>query len=137
MVVEKFAGTVVSIDDEVVAKVTGITTPNLSISESDITGSEDVASGGDILQQQFASIGVSEVATVEGVVMTDDAGQSDLQDAANQGATVEIEHLRPNGSGSTLSGFFTSYQQTRGTGDVAKWTASFRVNSNTPVVAGS
>ena len=137
MSVEKFAGLVGSVDGVVIAKITGLTSPNLTISTADITGSEDVASGGDILTQQLASIQVSEVASIEGVVMIGDSGQSGFYDAAKIGATVDLEWVGPSGNGATLEGIITGYQESRGTGDVAKFSGSFHVNENTPIVAGS
>jgi hypothetical protein len=134
---EKFAGTSVKIDDVTIAKVTSLTTPNLTITESEITGAEDVASGGDILQQKYSSIAVGETANVEGIVITDDAGQSALKAAARTGATVDIEWTGPSGNGGTLEGFFTSYQENRVTTDVAKFSGGFRVNDNTEISAGS
>ena len=134
---EKFAGFVVSIDDVVVAKITSLTMNSLTISEADITGSEDVVSGGDILAQKFASIAVNETASVEGIVWVGDAGQSDLKTAAKAGVEVELSAVSAAGNGGSLEGFFTSYQESRGTGDVAKFTAAFRVNENTPIVSGS
>lgn len=134
---EKFAGLVVKADDEVVAKVTNLTSPNLTISEAEITGAEDVVEGGDILQQKFAAIAVNETASVDGIVIIGDGGQSELKDAARKGATVEIEWVGPSGNGATLEGFFQSYQETRVTTDVAKFTSTFRVNKNTPIINGS
>jgi hypothetical protein len=134
---EKFAGFVVKVDDVTVAKVTSLTMNNLTISEADITGSEDVVNGGDILAQKFASLAVNEVANVEGIVWVGDAGQSDLKTAARQGATVEVSAVNAQGNGASLEGFFTGYQESRGTGDVAKFSSAFRVNENTPIVNGS
>lgn len=137
MPIEKFAGLVVKVDDVVIAKITGLTSPNLNISTADITGSEDVASGGDILQQQLASIMVGETANIEGVVIIGDSGQSDLYSAAKTGATVELEWTGASGNGATLEGIVTSYSETRGSGDVAKFSGAFHVNENTAIAAGS
>jgi hypothetical protein len=137
MPIEKFAGLVAKIDDVVIAKITSVSSPNLSISTADITGSEDVASGGDILTQQLASIMVGETASLEGIVIIGDSGQSDLYDAAKTGATVELSWVGASGNGASLEGIFTSYSETRGTGDVAKFTSAFHVNENTAIVAGS
>ena len=137
MGVEKFAGAVVKIEDEVVAKVTSFTTPNLTISTADITGSEDILVGGEILAQKFASIAASEVASMEGIVIRGNAGQSELQQAARMGNDVDIEWVGPNGYGNIMTGIVTGYQESRGTGDVAKFTASFQVNENTAITPGS
>jgi len=137
MPIEKFAGTVVKVENEVVAKVTSLTTPNLTISTADITGSEDILPGGEILAQKFASIAASEVASIEGIVIIGDTGQSELQLAARMGNDVDIEWVGPSGYGALMTGIVTGYQETRGTGDVAKFTASFQVNENTPITPGS
>jgi len=134
---EKFAGFVVKIDDEVVAKVTSLTMNDLTITEAEVTGSEDVVEGGDILGQKFAPIAVGETASVEGIVWKGNSGQSELKQAARQGSEVELSAVNSEGNGVELMGFFTAYQEPRSTGDVAKFTTSFRVNSNNPVESGS
>lgn len=137
MTEEKFAGFVVKVDDVTVAKVTSLTMNNLTISEEDITGSEDVVSGGDILAKKFAAIAVDETANIDGIVWVGDAGQSALKTAAKQGAVAEVSAVNAQGNGASLEGHFTSYQESRGTGGVAKFSSAFRVNENTPIVAGS
>ena len=69
----KFAGTVIEIDNEVVAKITSFER-SVSVSEEDVTGSEDVVVGTDVLHQQFVAVAVGETATVEGIAIEDDAG---------------------------------------------------------------
>ena len=128
----KFAGTVVKIDDVVVAKITSFNR-SLSISEDEVTGSEDTVEGKDVLRQKFASISVGETASLEGVAISGDAGQSALSDAAEGGETVELDHIRRDGKGYSLAGFFTSYEESGDTSGVYRFSGSFRVNSKTEI----
>jgi len=137
----KFANTVVEVNSQVVAKVTAFNR-NVSVSEENITGSEDVVSGQDVLQSVFASIAVEETASIEGIAIEDpssglDVGQSELRDAAETGATVTVAHTRSTGYGWTLTGFFTAYAETGSTAGVYKFTGTFRVNSKVEIVPGS
>jgi len=137
----KFANTVVEVESQVVAKVTAFNR-NISVSEENITGSEDVVVGQDVLQSEFASIAVEETATIEGVAIEDsgtglDVGQSELRDAAETGATVTVTHTRSTGYGWSLSGFFTAYAETGSTAGVYRFSGTFRVNSKTEIVPGS
>jgi len=137
----KFANTVVEVESQVVANVTAFNR-NISVSEENITGSEDVVVGQDVLQSEFASIAVEETATIEGVAIEDsgtglDVGQSELRDAAETGATVTVTHTRSTGYGWSLSGFFTAYAETGSTAGVYRFSGTFRVNSKTEIVPGS
>lgn len=137
----KFAETVIEVQSEVVAKVTSFNR-SVSISEEDVTGAEDVIAGSDILHSQFVSIAKGETAAVAGIAVESavsglDSGQSELKDAAEAGEVVTITHTKANGYGSTLTGFFTSYEETGAIGSVYKWSGNFRVNTNVPVVPGS
>lgn len=130
----KFAGTVVKVDDVVVAKVTEFNT-STTVNEEEITGAEDVVSGGDIVQQQFTSVSVNETATVSGIAIEGDAGQSALADAARSGATVDMAHIKPNGTGRKLTGFFTAYSENGGlSGGIYNWSGTFRINAAEPIV---
>lgn len=132
----KFAGTVIEIDNEVVAKVTSFER-SVSISEEDVTGSEDVIPGTDVLRQQFVSVAVGETATVEGIAVEDDAGpdagQSALAEAAESGTQVVLKHTRNSGYGKQLTGFFTSYSETGSTSGVYRFSGTFRVNSTAEI----
>lgn len=136
----KFAGTVIEIQDEVVAKVTSFNR-SLSISEDDVTGAEDVIVGTDVLQQQFVPIAVGETAAIEGVAIEDgsglDAGQSELKNAAEQGDIVSLRHVRNTGFGVLLTGFFTAYDETASTSGVYRFSGTFRVNSKVAITPGS
>jgi hypothetical protein len=137
----KFAGTIVEIDDEVVAKVTAFNR-SVNVSEEDITGSEDVIAGTDILQQQFTAIAKGETATVEGIAIEDattgpNAGQSALREAAETGETVVIKQTKSTGYGKQLTGFFTSYTENGSTSGVYRYSGNFRVNGVIDIVPGS
>lgn len=136
----KFAGTVIEIDNEVVAKVTSFER-SVSISEEDVTGSEDVIAGSDVLQQQFVAVAVGETATIEGIAVEDeagpDAGQSALAEAAESGIQVVLKHIRNSGYGKQLTGFFTAYSENGSTSGVYRFSGTFRVNSKTEIVPGS
>jgi hypothetical protein len=137
----KFAGTIVEVDNEVVAKVTEFSR-ELSISEEKTTGSEDVVPGTDVLQEQFVSIGVSETAKLAGIATESadtgpDTGQSALKEAAEAGETVVLKQTKNTGYGYALSGFFTGYAETGSTAGVYKFSGSFRVNSKTEITPGS
>ena len=135
----KFAGTVIEIDEVVVAKITSFAKA-VAISEADVTGSEDVIAGTDVLQQQFVSIGVGETANLEGIVIESattgpDVGQSDLRDAAESGQNVVLKNTRNTGYGTALTGFFTSYSENGSTSGVYRFSGAFRVNSKVAIVS--
>lgn len=137
----KFAGTVIEVDDIVVAKVTSFN-KNVAVSEDNITGSEDVIPGTDVLHEQFCSIAVSETAAVEGIVIEltstgRDIGQSELKDAAESGKTVVMKQTKNNGYGQSIRGFFTSYEETGDVSKVYRFKANFRVNEKTEILPGS
>jgi len=137
----KFAGTIIELENEVVAKVTSFNR-SVSISEEEVTGAEDVIPGTDVLQQQFVSTSVGETASVEGIAIEDelsglDEGQSQLRDAAESGAIVTIKHIRNTGYGYLMTGFFTSYEESGEAGGVYKFSGSFRVNNKAEIVPGS
>lgn len=137
----KFAGTVIEIENEVVAKITSFTRA-VSVSEEDVTGSEDVVPGSDVLASQFVSIAVSETADVEGITIESadaglDDGQSELRDAAQSGKTVTMKHTKYNGHGYSMTGFFTSYEESGDTSGVYKFKGSFRINTKVAITPGS
>ena len=137
----KFAGTVIEVEDVVVAKVTGFNRA-LSISEEDVTGAEDTIAGTDVLQGQFVAIKVDETADIEGIAVESaesgaDEGQSELKAAAEAGDTVTVRQIRNTGYGVALTGFFTAYNETGGVSGTYKFTGTFRVNSKTDITPGS
>lgn len=137
----KFAGTVVEVDNEVVSKITSFNR-KVSVSEQDITGSEDIVPGTDVLHQVFTSIAVSETADIEGITIESstsglDDGQSELKDAVDQGKIITLKSTRNTGYGWALSGFFTSYEEGADTSGVYTYKGSFRINSKTEITPGS
>jgi hypothetical protein len=137
----KFAGTILEVDDEVVAKITSFSRA-VTISEEDITGSEDVIAGTDVLHQEFAAIAVGETANLEGIAIESeaegiDAGQSELRDAAESGKEVVLKQTRNTGYGQAMTGFFTSYNESGSTSGVYRFTGAFRINSKVELLPGS
>lgn len=137
----KFGNTVVQVDNEIVSKVTSFNTKT-DVSEEEITGSEDVVAGTNVLFSKFTAIKVGKTADVEGISIESadsgpDDGQSELQDAVDQGKIVTLKSTKNTGYGWNLSGFFTSYEEGADTSGVYKWKASFRVNQKTEVTPGS
>lgn len=137
----KFAGTRISVDNEVVAKVTNFNR-SVSISEENITGSEDYIPGTDVLHERFTAIAVSETAAVEGITIEKspgglDDGQSELKDAAETGKIVTIRNVKSNGYGWVLTGFFTAYSEEGDTTKVYRFKSTFRVNAKTEIIPGS
>ena len=137
----KFGGTQVKVDNEVVAKVTGFNI-NTSVKEENITGSEDIVPGTDVLHEKFTAISISETANVEGIAIETaanglDDGQSELKDAVKSGKVITLNSTKNTGYGWSLSGFFTSYDETGDTSTVYKYKGTFRVNVKTEITPGS
>lgn len=137
----KFAGTICSIDSEVVAKVTNFNR-TVSVSEENITGSEDYVPGTDVLHERFTAISINETASVEGITIEEspaglDDGQSELKDAVESGKIVTMRNVKSNGYGWVLTGFFTNYTEEADTTKVWKFKSTFRVNSKTEITPGS
>lgn len=136
----KFAGTVVEIDDEVVAKVSSFQRA-ISVNEEEITGAGDVVPGSFILQQQFIAVSIGETVSLEGIAIEDsegpDKGQSDLREAAETGEIVTIKHERNTGYGIAYTGFFTAYEETGSISGVYRFSGTFRVNSKSDIIPGS
>lgn len=131
----KFACTEIMINSEIVAKVTSFRR-SLSIDEEDITGAEDAMAGCEILHKEFAAVAIDETASIEGIAISADTGQSELADAAEAGETVTLTHTKPDGTGWVMSGYFTSYEETGSTSSIYRFSADFRVNSK-EAVSGS
>lgn len=137
----KFAGTIITVDSEPVAKVTSWKR-NVSIDEEDITGSEDYIAGTDVLHKEFSPLAVGETAEVEGISIETaaaglDDGQSELKDAATTGKIVTVRHTKKNGYGDICTGFFTSYEEAASTASTYKFKGTFRINSLSAIVPGS
>lgn len=137
----KFARTEIQIQNEVVAKITSFSKAT-EISEEDVTGSEDYIAGTNVLHNKFVSISVGETADIEGITIESadtglDDGQSELKDAAETGADVTVRYVKHTGYGYSMSGFFTSYEESGSTSEVYKFKGSFRINSKTEITPGS
>jgi hypothetical protein len=137
----KFGNTVIEIDDVVVAKITSYNASS-EISEEDITGSEDVVPGTNVLSQQFTPIAIAKTCEVEGIVIESgvtgrDYGQSALKTAADSGKVVTVKETRNTGFGAASVGFFTAYEENASTSEVYKFKGTFRVNSVTTIQPGS
>lgn len=137
----KFAGTYIMVNGEIVAKVTSFER-NVSVDEEEITGSEDRKAGTDILGKQFTPIAAGETAAMEGITIETaanglDDGQSELKDAAENGDIVVVRHVKPNGYGHSLTGFFTEYSEKASTTETYKYKSTFRVNEKVEITPGS
>ena len=125
----RFAGTTVKIDSVTVAKITSWGRDS-STAETDVTGSEDVVAGTEILQTKMEPTGISTTINFAGIEVIGDTGQSDVETAFGEGTEVVITQLYNDGTGKDYTGFLTSYNQSGSVGDaVYKFTATFRVNS--------
>lgn len=137
----KFGGTVVIIDNEIVAKITAFN-KNTAVKEENITGSEDIIAGTNVLHDVFTPVSIGETATVEGVAIESsnygpDDGQSELKDAVDNGIIITMRQTRNTGYGYLMTGFFTSYDEGADTSGVYKFKATFRVNTKQEIVPGS
>lgn len=137
----KFGGTYVYVDDEVVSKITSFATKD-SIAEEEITGSEDIVAGTNILHQKFTATKIGKTADIEGISIENaddgpDDGQSELKDAKDTGKIITLKCIKNTGYGWSLSGFFTSYEESGDTSGVYTWKAGFRINQKTEIVPGS
>ena len=128
-----FAGTYIEIDAVLVAKVTNFSN-DISINETEVTGSEDVVVGSSILTQKNVVTKMSETLALEGIAVIADAGQSDLETAARTGAQAVLHHHYQDASGTAYTGYFTAFKKGGSVSDaVYKWSGSFRVNSEVAV----
>lgn len=131
----KFAGTTVEVDSEVVGKITTFNR-SVTIAEADVTGAEDLIDGADVVHDVFVATRVGETATVEGIALSADDGQSALREAAETGGTVALKHKPPVGPVTTLNGFFTAYSENGGlSAGIYTWSGTFRINSKTTAEA--
>jgi len=128
MAERRFAGTVIKVNDKVLAKVTSFSRSK-DFNEADVTGAEDLTEGGQILQQKFISVSVGETVTLEGIAISEDEGQSELADVADRGVEAVLEQTGPDGYGYKMTGYFTSYEESGSISEgVYTFSATFRVN---------
>ena len=130
----RFAGTTLKIDTVTIAKITSWGKDS-STAETDVTGSEDIVVGTEMLQTKYEPVAISTTINFGGIEVVGDTGQSDVEDAFGEGTEVVISQMYNDGSGWDYTGFLTSYNQTGSVGDaVYKFTAAFRVNSVAAIV---
>lgn len=132
-----FAGTVIEIDGVVIGKVTSFKL-NYDVSEEEVSGAEDTvgSAGTEITEQLFMATAIGKTASIEGIALDDttgDTGQSDLEDAVEQGDTIVLRQYNQHGIGYRLQGYFTSYAKTGSLPGVYTFSADFRVNKKTAV----
>lgn len=125
-----FAGTVVEIDGQVVAKVTSFELSN-EIDELEVTGSEDTVgtAPNKISEAQYIASQIARTANIGGISLITDTGQSDIEDAADTGKSVTIRQYNQGGNGYMITGFFTSFTRTGELGSVYTFDSAFRINS--------
>ena len=129
----RFAGTVIEVDNSVVAKVTSFTR-TFNIQEEDVTGAEDVMDGSLILHTKFIPVSVGETVNLAGIAIEGDAGQSALREAAENGIEVVLKQTRPTGYGLSMTGYFTGYEESGANASVYKFSGTFRVNEREDIL---
>lgn len=129
----RFAGTVIEVDGEVVAKVTSFTR-TFDVQEEDVTGAEDVMEGSLILHTKFIPVSVGETVNLAGIAIEGDAGQSALREAAENGTKVVLKQIRPTGYGLQMTGYFTGYEESGANASVYKFSGTFRVNEREDIL---
>ncbi|TES53679.1 hypothetical protein E2L07_12300 [Halalkalibacterium halodurans] len=135
MTEKRFAGTRIEVNGIVVAKITSFT-HSLEVEEADVTGLGDVDEGSSVFRQKFIASAIGETAAMEGVVLVDDAGQSELKRVAESGQDAVVKHTDENGNGYELTGFFTTYEEEGSISEgVYTFSGEFRVNEKS-VVSG-
>jgi hypothetical protein len=133
MAERKFAGTIIKIDGVTIAKITDFSFDR-SIGETEVTGAEDVMLGSDILEQKYVATKISSTISFGGITYSSDAGQGDLEDAADQGTSIVIRRTYSDATGYDYTGVITSYKFGGSIGDgIYKFSGSMRVNSKVAV----
>lgn len=135
----KAAGSTIQIDGVVIASVRRFRR-NRGFDEVDVTGFEDV--NANLVQKQFCPIAVDETIEIEGylrhentVMQRLEPGQLALDAAADSGASVVLQALDPNGNGFDFTGTITQISEEWSVDQAQQFTASFRVNSKTAILA--
>lgn len=129
-----FAGAEITIDTEVVGKVTSWTWTD-DISTTQVSGSEDVegTSPEQITRDVQKPVQISSTASVEGIYIPGDTGQNDLETAVRNGTEVDLSQTDQIGYGEDVTGYFTNFEKTGSLGEVYQFTAEFHANSYTEV----
>jgi hypothetical protein len=103
------------------------------VSEEEVAGLNDTVGDPPIISEQYIATSVGKTASLNGISIINDDGQSAVETAAETGDTMTLEYRYEDGSGYDLEGFFTSHEKTGEKPDTEKFSAEFRVNSKTEV----
>jgi len=130
----KFVKTVVKVNNVVVGKITSFS-DKTALETVDVTGSEDVREGTEMIQRQNMPISLNQTISVAGIVKVDDAGQDLLEATAKAGGSITLERIYSDNTGNDYEGYFTNYENSGSIGDgVYKFTADFTATKDIPVV---
>jgi hypothetical protein len=129
-----FAGTSIEIDGVVVAKITKFEKTTTITSEA-VTGSEDVVgtAPNKVQREKRKPVSVGETASIEGIYVTGDQGQSDLEDAAKNGDEIVVRQLKQDGQGRLMTGFLEEYKESGAMNGIYTFSSNFFINSETAV----
>lgn len=118
-------------DGTVIARVTGFSLTS-DISEEEVSGLNNTVGDPPIIQETYLAQSVGKTASINGVSILNDTGQSRVEDSADAGSEIVLEYRYDNGEGYDLTGFFTSHERTGDKGEISeKFSADFRVNDKT------
>lgn len=131
--VERFATMSIELGTDVVGRITQFG-ESFTTSEEMISGSEDATTADNAILEKYVPVSVGQTANIGGVSLLTDAGQNAVRVAAkNATEALVLKYRKPDGSGTDYTGFFTSYEKSGElTANVHRFTAQFRVNSETP-----
>ena len=134
--VRRFATCSIEIDDTVVGKLTQYG-KSTTVSEEMVSGSEDATTGDNAILEKYIPVSVGKTANIGGVALSDDAGQTALEDAADDATEAVVLKFRyADGSGEDQTGFFTNYEESGElSANVFRFTGQFRVNDKEKVAA--
>lgn len=134
---QKVAGFTAALGGDDIAVILGYELAT-EVSEEEVSGLEDTVGDPPIISEQYMAQSVGKTASINGISVVDDTGQSAVETAASTGAVVTLEYRYYDGSGYDLEGFFTNHTRTGDKGETTeKFSGSFRVNSKTDVPASS
>lgn len=133
-----FAGASILVDTDTVGKVTSWEWA-VSIETESVSGSEDTegTAPNQITRDKQKPVSVSKTASMEGIYIPADTGQTDLKAAAETGSEVDIKHEDQAGYGEDATGYLTNFTVTGSLGNVYTFSADFHANSDTAVTPGA
>lgn len=136
--VERFASMSVELGADTVGKITQFG-ESISVSEEMISGSEDTTTTDNATLETYIPVSVGQTANLGGVALLSDTGQNAIRAAAkNATEALVLKYRKPDGSGVDYVGFFQNYEKSGElTANVHRFTAQFRVNSETIVAAST